>query len=237
MNAKLPYRNPRDFVPHQSPIQREARALGDPTRYKLFRYIADARRPVYITELEEFLAVNHNAVRQHLAILKDALLVLEESEKRYTPGRPRLTYSFNSEHLGAWGTESPYKKVAMLLTTVIKSGRSAHEVGRSEGVRRAQRPSNHADLLQILDEELRFEGFKPLHKPGELECDIELQNCPYKEVAILDPNTICQLHEGILEGLVTQLEEHATVRLVVRDPRRAGCCVKLRRSEFERTSS
>ncbi len=235
MNAKLPYKTPSDLVPHHSPIQKEARALGDPTRYRLFRYIADARRPVYISELEEFLAINHNAVRQHLAILKDALLVLEESENRHNPGRPRLTYSLNPEHLGAWGTESPYEKVAMLLTTVIKSGRTAHDVGRSEGVRRAQKLPNHADLLQILDEELRFGGFKPLYASGKLEYDIVLQNCPYKEVAILDPHTICQLHEGILEGLVAELEEHTTVRLMVRDPKRAGCCVKLRRSEVERT--
>ena len=57
-------------------IQREARALGDPTRYRLFRYIADAPRPVGVAELTGYAGLNHNAVRQHLAVLKDAGLVV-----------------------------------------------------------------------------------------------------------------------------------------------------------------
>ncbi|TAN24836.1 MAG: ArsR family transcriptional regulator, partial [Actinomycetota bacterium] len=55
----------------------EAKALGDPTRYRIFRYIDDAKRPVYVNELTDLLNVNHNAVRQHLAVLKDAHLVDE----------------------------------------------------------------------------------------------------------------------------------------------------------------
>jgi DNA-binding transcriptional ArsR family regulator len=45
------------------PRQAEARALGDPTRYRIFRYIADARRPVGVAELTDLLGLNHNAVR------------------------------------------------------------------------------------------------------------------------------------------------------------------------------
>ena len=48
-------------------IQREARALGDPTRHRLFRYIVDAKRPVGVAELTSYVQLNHKAVRQHLA--------------------------------------------------------------------------------------------------------------------------------------------------------------------------
>src|ERR1019366_5758954 len=46
-------------------IQLEARALGDPTRYRLFRYIVDSDQPVGVAELTDYVGLNHNAVRQH----------------------------------------------------------------------------------------------------------------------------------------------------------------------------
>ena len=73
-------------------IQREARALGDPTRYRLFRYIVDSDRPVGVAELTTYVELNHNAVRQHLAVLKDADLVVDEVEIRYRPSRLRLAF-------------------------------------------------------------------------------------------------------------------------------------------------
>ncbi|HUD16199.1 MAG TPA: helix-turn-helix domain-containing protein, partial [Acidimicrobiales bacterium] len=76
----------------ETDIQREARALGDPTRHRLFRYIVDAPGPVGVSELTDYVRLNHNAVRQHLAVLKDAGLVTEEVENRDRPGRPRLLY-------------------------------------------------------------------------------------------------------------------------------------------------
>ena len=59
-------------------LQLEARALGDATRYRLFRYIVEASGPVGIGELTAHVRLNHNAVRQHLAVLKEARLVTEE---------------------------------------------------------------------------------------------------------------------------------------------------------------
>ena len=70
-------------------LQREARALGDPTRHRLFRYIAETPGPVGVAELTAYVRLNHNAVRQHLAVLKEAVLVVEEVEDRSRPGRPR----------------------------------------------------------------------------------------------------------------------------------------------------
>ena len=71
-----------------SGIQREARALGDPTRHRLFHYIVDSKQPVGVAELTACVQLNHNAVRQHLAVLKEAELVIEEVEIRDRPGRP-----------------------------------------------------------------------------------------------------------------------------------------------------
>jgi hypothetical protein len=44
-------------------LQLEARALGDATRYRLFRYIVEAARPVGVGELTEHVRLNYNGVR------------------------------------------------------------------------------------------------------------------------------------------------------------------------------
>ena len=47
-------------------LQVQAKALGDPTRHRIFRYIADAAAPVGVAELTDHVGLNHNAIRQHL---------------------------------------------------------------------------------------------------------------------------------------------------------------------------
>src|SRR5450759_1403606 len=117
-------------------IQREARALGDPTRHRVFRYIVDSERPVTVAELTAYVQLNHNAVRQHLAVLKDAGLILEEVESRNRPGRPRLLYRLHPEAAGKWGTPGAYAWLAGLLSEAIRHKQEPRQVGRQDGLRR-----------------------------------------------------------------------------------------------------
>ncbi len=73
----------------------QARALGDPTRNAIFRYIDAASDPVGVAELTDHFGLNHNAIRQHLAKLRDAGLVVEELAAPSGPGRPPLRYRPN----------------------------------------------------------------------------------------------------------------------------------------------
>ncbi len=74
-------------------LQQEAKALGDPTRHRIFRYVAESAVPVGVAELTTHMGLNHNAIRQHLAILVDAGLVLEElAPESGRPGRRALQY-------------------------------------------------------------------------------------------------------------------------------------------------
>lgn len=72
-------------------LQRQARALGDPTRYRIFRFVAEAGVPVSVAEITAHVELHHNGVRIHLATLRDAGLLLEETVRR-GPGRPSLRY-------------------------------------------------------------------------------------------------------------------------------------------------
>ena len=67
-------------------------ALGDPTRRAIFELLADGPRPV--GDLAGELPVSRPAVSQHLAVLKEAGLVLDRQEgtRRY--------YSLNPDGVG-----------------------------------------------------------------------------------------------------------------------------------------
>jgi predicted ArsR family transcriptional regulator len=80
-----------DADPHRL-LQRQARALGDPTRYRIFRYVAEVGRPVSVAEITAHVELHHNGVRQHLAKLCDASLLVEEFSAPAGRGRPALQY-------------------------------------------------------------------------------------------------------------------------------------------------
>lgn len=211
-------------------VQIEARALGDPTRHRIFRYIVDAERPVGVSELTDYVQLNHNAVRQHLAVLKEAGLVLEEPEDRRKPGRPRLLYRLHPEAAGSWGTSGAYAWLASLLSDAVRHGRSTREVGRQDGEQRAAEVAGAGDPVDLLEEEMVRRGFRPVRSERGRRVDFVLGRCPFAEVASEDPETVCQLHLGLAEGLTEGLGGLSVDRLVVKNARRGGCRLVVRRT-------
>jgi predicted ArsR family transcriptional regulator len=204
-------------------VQREARALGDPTRYSLFRYIVDAPGPVGVGELTDYVRLNHNAVRQHLAVLKDAGLVTEEVEDRGRPGRPRLLYRLHPEVAGSWGTPGAYAWLAELLSDAIRRKQDPRQVGRQEGHRRAAELAGTGRRVDLLEKEMVRRGFRPTRVERGHRVDFVLDRCPFAEVASSDPDIVCQLHLGLAEGLAEGFGGLEVEKLVVKNPHRAGC--------------
>lgn len=214
-------------------LQRQAKALGDPTRHRLFRYIADAPGPVTVAELTAHAGLNHNAIRQHLALLKDAGLVTEEAERRDRPGRPRLLYRLHPEAAGEWGTPGPYAWLAGLLSAALRRGQDPRQAGRQEGYRRAAEMAGPDDPADLLEHEISRRGFRPARTDRGREIEFTLGRCPFAEVAAADPDTICRLHLGLAEGLTEGLGGLITEHLTVKPARRAGCRLALRRATAE----
>ncbi len=210
-------------------LQKYARALGDPTRHRLFRYIAEAGGPVGVAELTDLVRLNHNAVRQHLAVLKEAGLVLEEVEQRSRPGRPRLLYRLAPEVAGRWGTPGAYAWLASLLTDAVRRHLEPRQVGRQEGHRRAAELAGGGEPVGLLEIEMERRGFRPARVERGRKVEFVLGRCPFADVAGSDPGTVCQLHLGLVEGLAEGLGGFDVERLVPKDPRRAGCRLTLRR--------
>ena len=208
--------------------QREARALGDPTRYRLFRYIVDAEGPVSVAELTTFVGLNHNAVRQHLAVLKSAGLISEEREIRDRPGRPSLLYSLHPEAAGKWDTLGSYQWLARLFAETLRRKTTVRELGRRDGRRRGALDEG-VEPTRRVELELARGGFRPERIDHASTVEFVLGRCPFADVAATNPHEVCQLHLGLAEGLADAVGGLTVQRLVKKDPRDAGCRLVLSR--------
>jgi predicted ArsR family transcriptional regulator len=211
-------------------LQRQARALGDPTRHQIFRYVVDAEAPTGVAELTSHLGLNHNAIRQHLAKLVDAGLVVEATAPAGGRGRPKLLYAVDPRAESRWGVTGPYERLSHLLSEIIRTGDEPVEVGRREG-RRLRQGADAQEAIALVEEAMAREGFAPETRSTRRGAEVVLQNCPFASTALGDPDTVCSLHLGIAEGLVEGSEGLSVDELVVMDPRRAGCRLRLQVEE------
>ena len=207
-------------------LQQQARALGDPTRHALFRHIAAADEPVDVSRLTARFSLNHNAIRQHLAKLVAAGLVVEGRAPSSGPGRPRLVYTVDPGADGRWGVAGPYERLSRLLVEIMRTGQSPQEVGRQAAAEfRVAAPSG--DVATDVCAAMARQGFEPEARAVRGGTEIVLHACPFETAASADRDTVCSLHLGIAEGLADGTPA-VVEELLGYDPRRAGCRIRLR---------
>lgn len=207
-------------------LQEQARALGDPTRHGIFQQIAQAGRPVGIAELNERFPLNHNAIRQHLAKLVTAGLVLETTAPAAGRGRPRLLYETNPATEAQWGSTGPYERLSRLLVEIIRTRLGPEEVGR-RAADQFRLPFPSGDVIADMSAAMARQGFDPEVRARRDGAEIVLHHCPFETAAIADRDTICALHLGIAEGL-TDATTATVTELVANDPRKAKCRLRIR---------
>ena len=214
----------------QDSIRRQAKALGDPTRHRIFRYIADAEDPVDVGELTDHLGLNHNAIRQHLSQLVDAGLVARRTASARGRGRPRQLFEVHPSADERWGVGGHYQRLSLLLIEMLRSGDSALEVGRRAG-RATELRTRGGHALDELGKVMRSGGFDPLLLSDDRSPELVFRHCPFADAASRDPATVCALHLGLAQGLAGQFDGVAVVELEPHDPRQAGCTLRLRVGE------
>jgi predicted ArsR family transcriptional regulator len=208
-------------------LQSQARALGDPTRHAIFRYVADAGGAADIAGLTAHLGLNHNAIRQHLAKLLAAGLVEEAKAPRTGPGRPRLVYRVAPTADSRWGVVGPYERLAVLLAEVLRTGDTPEDVGR-RFAHRAGLAGSSDDPVERVEEGMARQGFAPTIRSRGGRVEIVLETCPFASAALTDADSVCRIHLGMAEGLAELTGGQVVVdELVAHDPRRASCRLRL----------
>ncbi|MDX2381464.1 MAG: MarR family transcriptional regulator [Acidimicrobiia bacterium] len=205
--------------------QLQARALGDPTRHQIFRYLADEGGRVDVAELTGHIGLHHNAIRQHLARLVAANLVIESTAAPTGRGRPRLVYEVAPNVDSRWGVTGPYEQLSVLLSEIIRTGDTPVDVGRRAGST-SENVAMASDPADAMAERLARYGFDPVRRQSGDHVDLVLQACPFETTALADPDTVCGLHLGIAYGLADSIGGIVVDDLVRADPRQSPCVLR-----------
>ena len=210
------------------------KTLGDNTRYAIYLEIARSPSPRSTNQIAELLGLHANTVRPHLERMREVGLLDIEVDNRGVVGRPQNRY-FVAPAAPSLGLEPPaFPLLAGMLATVVAQSQppiaQIVEVGRTQGraavaasLARQGRPAGHGHAVHAanegvrptparacvssLVEELTNLGFDPVASDDGQETTIAFSHCPYRELAEIYPELVCQLHRGIVEGFVDGYDE------------------------------
>lgn len=208
------------------------KALGDNTRYAIYVELASSPVPLATAELAERLDLHPNTVRPHLERMRDVGLVEVEVDARGGVGRPQHRYS-PAAGAPSFGFEPPV--MPMLAGAMVQvarrlggGGEDAAAAGRAQGRADADRYAAAPSALEALVAELDRLGFDPAVSEGDDEdtAIVAFGHCPFGELSSLDPDIVCGLHRGLVEGFVEQMGD-AEIREFCNAADRHPCRVAL----------
>ena len=199
------------------------KALGDETRYAMYRELATATSPLSAQDLADRLGLHANTVRLHLDRLREVGLVDVEALHRGTVGRPQPRYFLAAGAPGLGFDPPAHVLLAGLLAALAErvgaDPDDAADTGHAWGVEAGKRTRTRS-CLRALEAELLRLGFEPALEPGDGTAEgaarVEFLHCPFRELAEAYPELVCNLHRGLCEGVVDQVgggsvEEFATL--------------------------
>ena len=181
------------------------KALGDNTRYAIYLELARSPRPLTTSEIAETLDLHPNTVRPHLERMREVGLLDLETEARGAVGRPQHRYSLAAD-APSLGLEPPtFQVLSRMLLRLAGAARlgadEAVEAGREQGeaYAAADEAENCLDGLVVRLDSL---GFDPAVASDGDSATVAFTHCPFRDLAEADPDVVCGLHRGMVEGFV-----------------------------------
>lgn len=189
------------------------RALSGESRVQILGALRREGRALDARELSPLVGLHASTVRFHLQALEEAGLVERRVERKGRPGRPRVAYL-------AAASEDPSESAHryLLLSRILASsiagkvedpGALARDAGRAWGRRIAkerglpERPSTE-EAIRALTAMLGDLGFAPEVEAERPESSIWLRRCPFREVAETNPDVVCSVHLGLMQGALSE---------------------------------
>ena len=192
--------------PSVAPRLEILKALGDNTRYAIYLELARTPSPLATAEIADHLGLHPNTVRPHLERMREVGLLEVVSDARGAVGRPQHRYSLAAD-APALGFEPPaFPVLARMLLKLAAAARlpagDAVEAGREHGAASAARHDRSIPCDDALLAELAALGFDPADVRDEEGTTIGFTHCPFRELAEANPELVCSLHRGLVEGFV-----------------------------------
>ncbi len=202
------------------PAERNERGRQASGRGGVLQALRDASAPLSIVELADRVGVHPNTVRFHLATLVENAQVQRVPAKNRGPGRPAQLFQV-APGMDPTGPRH-YRSLAAALARSIAAqadprGR-AIEAGRAwgrelassstEGKHSGAEPAAAVDRLITLLDEL---DFAPTPGEGAHDSEISVGHCPFLELAIEQPDVVCALHLGLMQGAMQAWQASVSV--------------------------
>jgi predicted ArsR family transcriptional regulator len=212
--------------------------LSDPTRYYIYQYITKRHKDVTVQEIADNFEIHPNVARLHLSKLEDVNMLVSETKKTGKGGRPSRLYRLSEDVIQL---NFPYRdyqllsKIAMItMMSLGEEGKKAlYLTGKRLGMELIeQEMAGHHQHVEDLTFEQKLNivkgaatiaGFYPEFESNEEQTKIYFQifNCPFKEVAMEHPETVCTMHVEFLKGMFESL--FGDIELIEKENLIAGC--------------
>lgn len=168
---------------------------------RVLEVLRAADEPLRIAEIAQAVGSHVNTVRGHLLTLSEHGLIASETAPTQGRGRPALLYSAGPR---PGERTDEYRSLAgAFAADLVASGDGpqvrvrARRIGRAwgEGLRH---PVAKGGPRRRLDATLADLGFGP-ERDGDL---VRLTTCPLLDLAVENPDVICQVHLGLVDGIL-----------------------------------
>jgi predicted ArsR family transcriptional regulator len=199
-----------DDQPTPAPSRLEIlKALGENTRYAIYLELARSPRPLATAEVAASLELHPNTVRPHLERMREVGLLEQRIDNHGGVGRPQHLYTLSPD-APSLGLEPPAMPALarMLLAVAAEAGLDAADAanaGREQGSRDAEGFPEGTPCLDALMAQLEYLGFDPEATGGAEGVTVAFTHCPFRELAEANPDLVCGLHRGMVEGLVDSI--------------------------------
>jgi predicted ArsR family transcriptional regulator len=174
--------------------------LASPLRRDALTLLHAAPGPLSVATLAHHLGLHITTVRFHLDQLERAGLVVRETEHSGRRGRPAASYRAVDTDVGA----ARDQMIDALAQSAASSGPSPEEDSRAAGLRWATGlTESRGDARTMLTRVAGRLGFDP----DQVDWGIRLRDCPFRSAARHNPQVVCQVHLGLLQGIAARAQD------------------------------
>lgn len=183
-------------------------ALAVAPRRRLLDVLRSAGDPLDVAVLAGAVGLHVTTVRFHLDVLERAGLVSRAAARDSRPGRPRVLYVA----VAAQDVDEGHRQLADVLVAALAADPGTGPRWAEQAGRRWADAQVAAGEGQSWDEGTRevislFDrlGFAPRMVDGNQQRHLELDACPFRDLARAHPEVVCAVHLGLLRGSLSRL--------------------------------